>query len=141
MIDINTGELCVDGSECKIDPSLHKDTFLESKFGQGAQELVSNEGWSTFKINPCSIKENIFLVGLTFYENKVSELSLIHIAPNEIHTWANYTVEKEKDRKVIHDEYLKKNFGKSPYQFPWGQIISVFDEKGGFSEIVIRYKQ
>ncbi|MBN2018938.1 MAG: hypothetical protein JW749_01795 [Sedimentisphaerales bacterium] len=141
MININTGEISVEGKEYNIGPLVSKDAFLQSDLGREAQEIITNEGWSTFKVGPHLVDKQIFLVSITFYKNLICELSLMYITPNEPRNWSDHTVQFEKERKIKHDEYLHSQFHKSPYKLSWGKVISVYDEKSSCSEIIIRYEK
>jgi hypothetical protein len=43
------------------------------------------------------------------------------------------------DRKIAHDALLENELGNPPYRFSWGIVESVFDKKGGGSQIIIRF--
>ena len=51
----------------------------------------------------------------------------------------SWSVEHELARKRVHDEWLRQEIGKPPYQFPWGRLESNYDPKGCTSAIIVSY--
>ena len=52
--------------------------------------------------------------------------------------WADYSEEKEMERKSDHDRFLNDILG-STRDFPWGTVWSEFDVRSGGSSFGVRY--
>jgi hypothetical protein len=77
---------------------------------------------------------------LCFLNNKLTEIRLYSEEIALGTSWLDFSEQKELERKKEHDKWLEFLIGKGPYLYSWGEIISVFDKKGGVSSKIIRYK-
>lgn len=80
-----------------------------------------------------------FTLSLYFYGQQLEAAELMYSGSELGSSWADWSLEKERKRKQIHDEWLTKVLGKWPCSFSWGEISSEYDPKGGYSSIFIRY--
>jgi hypothetical protein len=55
-------------------------------------------------------------------------------------SWSDWSREKEEKRKLLHDAALKRMLGPGPYELPWGTVWSGYDDKSGFSSVVVTYR-
>jgi hypothetical protein len=97
-------------------------------------------GWRHYIVSNVQ-NEKIYL-SLTFYfeNNTLSFLSFtIDDKPISTNFWDNWSKENEIQKRLYFDDWLTKQFGKKR-EFSWGTIGAFFDEKGGFSSIVLRYE-
>jgi len=83
-----------------------------------------------------SISNKNFIVSIYFVNKYLKEIHLYNAEDNS----EDWLESNELDRKRRQDEWLNSLLGKGSYKYPWGVIESVFDPKGGFSSIIIRYK-
>ena len=51
-----------------------------------------------------------------------------------------WTLASELARKTKHDDWLRNELGKPPYNYAWGNVTSVYDSKGCASEIIVVYE-
>ncbi len=109
-------------------------------FGQSNIEIRDMQnGWKHYDIH--NTRSNKIYLRLTFYFNNdmLSSLSFIiddkQILPN---SWDNWSKENELQKKEYFDNWLTKQLGERR-KFPWGTVSADFDNKGGFSGIVLRY--
>ena len=131
MFNSNTGEISTGEITLRHGQSLKE--FLATSEGEGAQLMVENEGWSTYRFSP---DEKTFFV--LQFKNDVIEQVRIALALNgeDPNPW---TVESESERKTLHDKLLHEELGVSPYHFEWGKIESVSDARNGASQIILSY--
>lgn len=69
---------------------------------------------------------------------------MIHLVANPPtlgQSWAEWSVDRELQRKALHDKLLHQHIGQcdSTRTYTWGVVSSVLDEKAGVSTIVIKY--
>ena len=123
----------VDFNEGSIDPRADRTAFLESGLGRAAEVVVDNEPHMTYRIRP----EPGIAAAVYFEGQKLRTLSWqLELPPNMEKTWS---AEHELERKRIHDDWLRQEIGKPPYQFPWGRLESDYDPKGCASAIIASY--
>lgn len=129
MIDISTGS--IDIGEITLSPTLTVDQFKNSGLYNGA----SLERIYTLK-GTKNISNKNFIVSIYFLNSYLKEIHLYDTEDNS----EDWSESNELDKKKRQDEWLKSLLGKGAYKYPWGVIESLFDPKGGFSSIIIRYK-
>ena len=123
----------VDFHQGSIDPRADRTAFLESDLGRTAEVLVDNEPHMTYGIRP----EPGIAAAVYFEGPKLRTLSWQLELPHDMEkTWS---VEHELERKRVHDDWLRQEIGKPPYQFPWGRLESDYDPKGCASAIIVSY--
>lgn len=121
----------IDIGEITLSPTLTVDQFKNSSLYNG----ISLERLYTIK-EIKSIANKKFIVSVYFKNNFLKEIHL-YDAENNSKDWSK---ENKMDKKKRQDEWLKSLLGREAYNYSWGIIESVFDPKGGFSSIIIRYK-
>jgi hypothetical protein len=137
--DARTGTLTTDDGAA-IGASLTRGAFLTSPLAAGAEPLVVNEphvSWSVAR----PIGGRPFRVGLYFEGER---LTMVVAALDEASfgsSWEDWSREREDARKAAHEAWLA---GFDPSigdgrDYPWGFVSSIFDDRSGGSEIVIRY--
>lgn len=118
------------------DLSLNEIENVSSKYDVECSVISENH-------NSCKTKPFIFL-GKTIivdflFENGVVESFGVYFFDGE-EGWSSDTEMSEQKKKKDQDKWLKKNIGATlPYEFDWGSIVSLYDQKSGFSNIVVRY--
>jgi hypothetical protein len=139
MFDASTGTLTFDQPPTVIAPSLTRDQFLGSALADGATTHIENEPYHSWKLNGtfrCAGLE--LLVVLWFRGQQLIMVSLMDPDPRFGTSWADHSLEKEMARKASHDAWLSRALG--PHRnVSWGSVWSGYDERGGFSDIVVKY--
>lgn len=132
MIDTSTGSINI--NDIVLSPKLTTDDFKNSTLYKGG----SLERMYAIK-EPKNISGKSFIVSVYFVNGYLKEIQLYLVEDKESSSddWSKNT---EKDKKKVQDEWLKSLLGKGQYNYSWGHIESVYDPKGGFSLIIIRYK-
>jgi hypothetical protein len=138
--DSATGSLRTDQGE-PIGPRLTRTTFLASSLAAGARTLVVNEPWHSWRIDR-SIAARPFRLGLYFEGER---LHMVVLAIDEPAfggpTWAEWSRELEDRRREAHTAWLAQ-FDASigdDRTFDWGRVASIYDDRSGGSEIVLRF--
>lgn len=139
MFDARTGILTFEQPSIVIAPSLTRNQFLGSALGDGATTHIANEPYHSWKLNGSYRSAGLdLLVVLWFREQQLTMLSLMDRDPRFGTSWADHSREKEMARKESHDAWLSRSLP-SRRNFSWGSIWSGYDERDGFSDIVVRY--
>jgi hypothetical protein len=137
--DPATGTITTDDGAA-IGRSLTRSAFLASPLAAGAESLVVNEphrSWSVAR----TIGGRPFRLGLYFEGERLTMVVAALDDPSFGRSWADWSREREDARKAAHETWLA---GFDPSigdgrDYPWGFVSSVFDDRSGGSEIVIRW--
>jgi hypothetical protein len=141
MIDKTTGLLTIN-DEFVIDPTLQTGLFRPYPEGGTWQEEWPSRDWRTFARKPVWDRAGRKLALTVYFEReRLDQVALFYYLPDEADsgTWDDWSREAEQRRQDLHDQILAEDLGPPPYDFPWGRVGSVYDDKGGFSLIFIRY--
>lgn len=130
-IDTITGT--VEFSQGSISRSLNKDRFLGTPIGRSATKSLVNANWSHYEIDP-----EAGVAGTVLFDGDAIDRLFLSMKMNSDDS-EEWSVECELQRKVKHDEWLRKEMGQPPYEYPWGRVVSTFDPKGLASEIIVVY--
>jgi hypothetical protein len=147
LINAETGEfLLFDNFTCyRHMPIEEFEQKIDHKKIRGKEEYA----YTNFLLHPQKKEEQYFLVSLSFNEKKVLAIIEIIITDSEaLLSWSDWSEERERKRKKIHDEWLEAELERrvsrkfpwsDPYEFSWGGVGSGYDAKGGSSLIYLRY--
>lgn len=135
-INPTTGELQIGRPGSSVGSNLTKADFLASVEGQTARLSVAGLDFATYAI---SVKDDLgeFLLRLVFKGQKLDTVSVTK--GDSTCNWSDWSEENEMRTKAEHDRLLATILGAPPYRFPWGEIVSDYDPRGGASTISIRY--
>jgi hypothetical protein len=135
----STGRLTTDAGD-SVGPDLTRAAFLVSSIGRDAAVLVVNEpraSWSLAR----SIGGRPFRMGLYFDHERLDMVILALDEPAFGTSWESWSRVGELARKAAHEMWLAvldPSTGEGR-DFDWGFVSSIYDDKSGGSEIVIRY--
>jgi hypothetical protein len=139
MLDESTGTLSFEQPAALIAPSLTRDRFLGSSLADGATTHIANEPYHSWKLNGTFRSAGVdLLVVLWFRGPQLTMVSLMDPDPRFGTSWSEHSLEKEMARKASHDAWLSRALPPS-LDVSWGSVWSGYDEKAGFSEIIIKY--
>ena len=139
MFDAQTGTLKFEHPPTEVAPSLTRDQFLAGSLADGATTNVENEPYHSWNLNGTFRSSGLnLLVSLWFHDQHLSMVSLMDPDPRFGTSWADHSLDKEMARKASHDKWLSRVLP-SHRRSSWGSVWSGYDEKGGFSHIVVRY--
>jgi hypothetical protein len=139
MFDAKHGSLTFDQPPTVIAPSLTRAQFLASALAAGASTHVQNEPYHSWKLNGTFRSAGLeLIVVLWFHGQRLTMVSLMDPDPRFGTSWEDCSLEKEMARKVSHDAWLSRTLPLDR-DVSWGSVWSGYDEKGGFSDIVVKY--
>lgn len=139
MFDASTGTLTFETPLVEIAPSLTRDQFLRSSLAEGATTHVANEPDHSWKLKGTFRSAGLdLLVVLWFRGQQLTMVSLMDADPRFGTSWDDASLEKEMARKESHDAWLANALGPQR-TFAWGTVWSSYDERGGFSDMGVRY--
>jgi hypothetical protein len=137
--DLATGTLRTDLGE-SLGPDLTRAEFLAGPMASGAEVLVRNEPYVSWRIER-EIGGRPFAVGIYFDGDRLTMVILALADPAFGSSWADWTAERELARKAAHDAWLgqiEPAIGDAREE-AWGFVSSIVDDRSGGAEIVIRY--
>lgn len=135
MIDIKSGDIYINNSQIKLTSSLSEEQFMKTSLYSGG----NTKPFYSVKHSVYIANKN-FKIALYFLNNKLKEIRLYSEEIALGTSWLDFSEQKELETKKEHDKWLENVIGKGPFLYSWGEIISVFDKKGGVSSIIIKYK-
>ncbi|MCD4825463.1 MAG: hypothetical protein K8S55_12770 [Phycisphaerae bacterium] len=135
MIIKTTGQL-VCGDRFIAKPLMSEDAFRRSKYGSKSEENPMGEKWKMYRLHAES-EDGYFGVNLFFHNGMLHACHLSFGTKGE--SWADFSVENERKRKVHHDMLLAKWLGVPPYVYSWGEIESVLHPKDNTASIIVKY--
>ena len=139
MFDASTGTLSFEQPLTVIAPSLTRDQFLGTCLADGATTHIENEPYHSWKLNGAFRSAGLELLAvLWFHGQKLTRVSLMDSNPRFGTSWAEHSLEKEMARKASHDAWLSRAHAPH-HKVAWGSVRSGYDERGGFSDIVVMY--
>jgi hypothetical protein len=132
-IDIFRGTLQFERGS--IWPTLNMAEFLETPIGRTAKKGLVNDSWTHYDFDP---EEGV--LGTVLFDGHVIDriFLVMRLNGDSPDTWS---VERELERKVMHERWLQRELGKPPYSYAWGRVVSEFDPKGLASEIIVVYER
>jgi hypothetical protein len=139
MFTTSTGALTLEEPAVVIAPSLTRDQFLGSPLADGAATHVANEPYHSWKLKGTYRSAGLdLLLVLWFRDQQLTMVSLMDRDPRFGTSWDDHSVENEMARQKSHDAWLSRALGPNR-EFSWGSVWSGYDERGGFSDIVVKY--
>jgi hypothetical protein len=132
-IDVFGGSLVFDGGT--IARSMNRAEFLNSPLGSQSRPLVINEPFASFGFRP----EPGIDVSVQFRDSHLENVSFTLSLPDD--SMENWTEAHELSRKAHHDEWLRRELGKPPYNYAWGRIVSEYYAQHCGSEVTLLYKE
>jgi hypothetical protein len=146
-----------------ISPSLSQDAFRQSAmFPKARAQDFGTLPWIHYHFSGGAIEGHELFTSLCFYDQMLVYASLsANLYTPGVFDWSNYSLDVEAATKELHDRLLNQLLGKPTrstrlsvgqllpeqatlarpltWQFPWGQVGSGHDFKGGGTCITISY--
>lgn len=113
--------------------------FRKADVAARAKETSGGPGWVTSEFELGPFEGVVAVIGLLFCQFSLKEISVFLGQDSESESWGEWSIQMEMRRKNLHDVWLLATLGPGPYVFDWGEVFSKYDEKGGFSEVIIRF--
>lgn len=153
------GNLRLDDLDLIVGARTRSADFAESLASKGkiryAAEFTEVElGATRLQGTPCAA------VTLRFEGPTLARIDIMLPLAGDEKGWANWTMEGEMSRKASHEAWARHVFGRElepkqiegiiPFEvgadyprfaaFPWGEVVSYYDSKGGFAYLCVRYQ-
>ena len=138
-INPETGVIELSEIGAAISPSVSREVFLSTPAFKEASLIVRNEPWCSFDLPPIAQADTNLVIRVQFYGERLTEVSLSHSAPRFGNSWAEWSEERELERKAFHELWLARELRLPQGPFRWGDVRSCYDAKGCSSYIQIRY--
>jgi hypothetical protein len=129
------------GAGVLIGPSFTEGQFLSSPLARMSKALSHTPPWTRYRTARQRISARTFRVTLHFHTGKLVAIELFEVGAESKAFWNDWSDREEEERKASHDAWLESILGAPPYVYPWGEVSSEFDLRGGYSSIVVRYGQ
>lgn len=118
-----------------IHASLDRTAFLATSLGQTATVPQQNAGWTHYDIRP----EPGIAATLLYDGDRLDRVFLMMDTPSD--NPGQWSEAIERERKRIHDDWLRDTLGDPPYEFEWGKIDSQYDPRSCASDIIVLYRR
>ncbi len=141
MIEQATGKIQMSLGDIYVSPLFTREQFLASPIAGQCRELVRNEPFCSFALPAIQFDGHSFAWSLWFRGSVLQRVSIECADAKFGSSWSDWSEEREMARKRFHDSFLQTVLGPDWNQrhFSWGKVLSVYDQKGGFSSIQIIY--
>jgi len=111
---------------------------VEQKGVVFTREIDMKTGWVFRTTGPYEVSNHVIHLSLGFESNRLKRVGF------------SFASKPDEDIKAVrqeHDQFLlqelgapsEKNDHQTVYRFPWGEIASEFDPRGGFSQILVSW--
>ena len=141
LIDPGTGIVTVN-PDLIVDPSRATGLFAAADPADPGPGIPLAGDWRVFERRDVRDEAGRSLVLTVTREGaRLHEVRLVYRLPGEPESagWETWSREAEAARQALHDMVLRETLGPGPYRYPWGEVRSRYDERGGFSLISVRY--
>jgi len=101
------------------------------------QDMQTEWKWAT--INSVELSELTFNFRLGFLNDKLTQLYFT-FDTNESANWEAWNRVAERKKLELYQSWLKSELG-AKREFNWGTVTASFDERAGFSSVLIKYNQ
>lgn len=132
-VKIHASSGSVDFARGSVSRETNKASFLASPLGRGAEAIIENGPYVTYRLSP----EPGLGATLLFKDERLENLAFAFASSNE--TDSDWSEESEIRLKSRHDAWLASSLGEPPYRYHWGRVVSEYDAKAVSSAIIIMY--
>lgn len=118
----------------KIGPQYDTTAFLALPFETPPEPASGGPGWQNFTFEP----ESGVSAAAYFYDGRLQRFTFSLALPQEVMTpWGS---NREPERKALHEELLRRELGRPPYFYSWGEIFMTDDLWFREQYIDVRYE-
>ncbi len=158
----NDGKLVFVDPAGEISPAIGARAFARTQLGQEAGMKL--DGMRTrFFLDRAVIGGHAFRVEISYEGERLDRVELFLHLPGDKAGWDGWTEANERQRKEAAETWARQIFGKEmevkpfeldgeeivPFEvkwdtvrrakFEWGEVLSYFDAKAGFSGVAVKY--
>jgi len=95
-------------------------------------------GYVWYALPPIKVNGEVVIFDICFYEEKIESVSIYISNPQKYGGWSDFSEARQKSRAIDTEAWLSR-LGHHVGNYPWGQIWSGYDSKGGSGHGVVRY--
>jgi hypothetical protein len=128
-----------------LEASTSEAALLSAMAGE-ARSLVNNGAHRSYLLPKTTLNGRTFTPSAYFTDGRLDSVHLTWADPNIKggSPWEDFSFERERSIANADAAWLTSSMGepnaaRATYLFDWGSIWSGFDERSGFSSVVIRY--
>lgn len=121
---------------------------LLSAMVENARPLVHNGPYRSYLLPQTTLQGRTFNPSAYFNDGRLESVYLTWADPNIKggSPWEDFSFERERsiadaDAAWLTNALGQAGAGRKTYQFDWGSIWSGFDERSGFSSVILRYNR
>lgn len=125
-----------------------REAALLAELASDAQPLVHNGMHRSYLLSPITLDGRTFRPSLYFTDGLLASVHLTWVDPETkgASAWDGFSFDRERSIAKEDAAWLSSYLGKvasadSTFCFNWGNVWSGFDERSGFSSIVVRYRR
>lgn len=122
-----------------ISPQLTRAQFLASKLGGSPRQVINNCPHTAFKFTAQMSVGVPCVFTLYFLDDSLREIMAYPLWTQPLSEWLDSQEALEQENKIKNDALLTELLGPPPYKYAWGEVLSVYDNKGGASCILVRF--
>jgi hypothetical protein len=133
------------GHGISLGAGLRETALLDALAGK-ARPRVHNGVYRSYVLPPTTLSGRTFRPSVYFTDGLLTSVSLTWVNPETEggSGWEDFSFERERSIAKEDAAWLSSflpdvGSATSTYWFDWGTVWSGFDERGGFSSIVVRY--
>lgn len=158
-----TGQLRFDATGECVGPGTRYSEFANTRTGK----LLTKRTWRETvyaEVSRESLEGMELQISLEFENDQLVRVNLFVPQAGDSKGWDGWTKEGETARQRAGEAWIEKTFGQKPtlkpyisdtgkeiipampvenhpryLKFPWGEVVSYFDSKGGFPGVTVKY--
>ncbi|MEJ7731169.1 MAG: hypothetical protein WKG00_18375 [Polyangiaceae bacterium] len=122
-----------------LEATTTEEAFLASKLGRRTTPAKGGPGHRNHHAREVLLEGTSFVLGAYFHDGRIIMIILCAGLPNDPRSWDEWSLEREMERKNLHDSWLRARLGDPPWSFSWGSIWSDYDARSAGSSWGINF--
>jgi hypothetical protein len=155
MINREDGSIHIESPDFLITRALTREQFVHSTLGTISEDITANPPWPRYWCRPIVIGGEQFASIICFEGERLHSFDFASMRSEFGTSWADASLDGELAPKRFHEDWLEQVFISRPeelvasprgraqsmmgYEFSWGRVASVYDDRAGGSSIIVRY--
>jgi hypothetical protein len=140
MIDKHSGQITMLG--ISLSPMVTRSAFkLSADFGTWENHVGDTIAYFSYKRKLIDGQGRKLVLMVYFHQEQIKSVEMFFFLPDEKESgsWDDWSEQNELRRKAQHDQLLSDQLGAAPYEYKWGKVWSVYDQRSGDSRIIVSY--
>jgi hypothetical protein len=142
MLDKETGAVKFPSWEILLSSDVTREAFLNSSLAKSASLQVENGEYCSWRLSPTKWDDKWWTTVVYFEGERLYQLILAASETQVNPGWEGWSEELERDMQIYYSTVLEKLtgvLGVKLYEFPWGTVETIYDERSAGSYIIIKY--